>query len=261
MPILDFDKLTPDNQAVKDLKDLIQLTVFQNEDMERFMTFMPNVTNGKKAGFIGEMEDIGVAGSGCDPEYKKVAIAAAQKEWEIGDWQIPLEMCYTDLENTIAKYCLKTGTNIGDLTSTEYMDGIVLPKLSEAMMKMMWRFTWFGDKSAASVTGGGQITDGVNIELFKTCDGFSNVCLPSVPTMPNSTLKLQPTQKNHMHYKIKDERNRHCHINIRCDVARCRQPDFPKRRMRNFRHQVNVRCSDSRYERKVQGNHALGSCI
>lgn len=45
---LDFDKLTPDNQAVKDLKDLIQLTVFQNEDMERFMTFMPNVTNGKK---------------------------------------------------------------------------------------------------------------------------------------------------------------------------------------------------------------------
>lgn len=48
MPILDFDKLTPDNQAVKDLKDLIQLTVFQNEDMERFMTFMPNVTNGKK---------------------------------------------------------------------------------------------------------------------------------------------------------------------------------------------------------------------
>lgn len=71
MPILDFDKLTPDNQAVKDLKDLIQLTVFQNEDMERFMTFMPNVTNGKKAGFIGEMEDIGIAGSGCDPEYKK----------------------------------------------------------------------------------------------------------------------------------------------------------------------------------------------
>ena len=84
MPILDFDKLTPDNQAVKDLKDLIQLTVFQNEDMERFMTFMPNVTNGKKAGFIGEMEDIGVAGSGCDPEYKKVAIAAAQT------WKTPL---------------------------------------------------------------------------------------------------------------------------------------------------------------------------
>ena len=60
MPILDFSKLTPDNQAVKDLKDLIELTVFQNEDMERFMTFMPKVTNGKKVGFIGEMEDVGI---------------------------------------------------------------------------------------------------------------------------------------------------------------------------------------------------------
>ena len=55
------------------------------------------------------------------------------------------EMCYTDLENTIAKYCLKTGTNIGDLTSTEYMDGIVLPKLSgsydenDVAFYMVWR--------------------------------------------------------------------------------------------------------------------------
>ena len=61
MPILDFDKLTPDNQAVKDLKDLIQLTVFQNEDMERFMTFMPNVTNGKKTGIIVTGKQIGRA--------------------------------------------------------------------------------------------------------------------------------------------------------------------------------------------------------
>lgn len=170
--MLDFSKLTPDNQAVKDLKELIQLTVFLSEDMAQFMTFMPKVTTGKKLGFIGEMEDVGKADAGCDPTYQKVAIAAAQKEWELGSWEVPLEMCYADLENTIAQYCLKTGTEIADLTSTEYMDGIVLPKLKEAMMKMLWRFTWFGDKNATDITAGGQITDGLNIELFKTCDGF-----------------------------------------------------------------------------------------
>lgn len=158
MPILDFSKLTPDNQAVKDLKDLIELTVFQNEDMERFMTFMPKVTNGKKVGFIGEMEDVGIAGAGCDPEYQKVAIAAAQKVWEIGDWQVPLEMCYEDLENTIAKYCLKTGTNIADLTSTEYMDGIVLPKLTEAMMKIIIRKSKFPQNPKRSVRFSGKRT-------------------------------------------------------------------------------------------------------
>lgn len=107
MSILDFAKLTPDNQAVKDLKDLIQLTVFQNEDMERFMTFMPNVTNGKKAGFIGEMEDIGVAGSGCDPEYKKVAIAAAQRNGKSGIgkflWKCAIQTWKTPSPSTALK--------------------------------------------------------------------------------------------------------------------------------------------------------------
>lgn len=170
--MLDFSKLTPDNQAVKDLKELIQLTVFQDEKLEQFMTFIPKVTTGKKLGFVGEMEDVGTAGAGCDPNYQKVKIAAAQKVWELGDWEVPIEMCYSDLENTIAQYCLKTGTDIADLTSTEYMSEIVYPKLQDAMMKMLWRFAWFGDKDATSIAGGGQITDGLNVELFKTCNGF-----------------------------------------------------------------------------------------
>lgn len=48
MPKLDFEKLTPSNQAVQDLRELMELTVFQNEDLARFMTFVPNVTNGKR---------------------------------------------------------------------------------------------------------------------------------------------------------------------------------------------------------------------
>lgn len=84
MPKLDFEKLTPSNQAVQDLRELMELTVFQNEDLARFMTFVPNVTNGKKVGFVGEMEDVGKSGGGCNPTYKSVKIAAAEKEWELG---------------------------------------------------------------------------------------------------------------------------------------------------------------------------------
>lgn len=38
MPILDFSKLTPDNQAVKDLKDLIELTVFHQVYLQPIIT-------------------------------------------------------------------------------------------------------------------------------------------------------------------------------------------------------------------------------
>lgn len=172
MPKLDFEKLTPSNQAVQDLRELMELTVFQNEDLARFMTFVPNVTNGKKVGFVGEMEDVGKSGGGCNPTYKSAKIAAAEKEWELGSWEIPLSLCYKDLENTIAQYCLKKGTDISDLTTSQYMSGIVEPKLSNAMMKMLWRFVWFGDKDAKNISSSGQITDGLDTKLFDTCDGF-----------------------------------------------------------------------------------------
>lgn len=175
--LISWDKLsslTPSNGAIQSLKDLLVAENFIDEDLERFFTLRQNVNNGDKLGWVGNMEDVGWAGSGCNPEYKKAAVNFAEKEWEIGDWQIPLEWCYTELENTIAEYCLKKGTDIGDLTSTEYMTDIVYPALTLAMKHMMWRFIWFGDKDAKNIaeTNGGVITAGVDVELFKTANGF-----------------------------------------------------------------------------------------
>ena len=138
-------KLTPDNGAVKSLKDLLIATNFVDEELERFFTLRQNVHNGDKL---------------------------AQKEWAIGDWQIPLKWCYTDLQGTIAEYCLKTGTDIGDLTSTEYMDDIVMPALDLAIKRMMWRLIWFGDKDAKAATSSGVITADVDVDLFKPTNGF-----------------------------------------------------------------------------------------
>ena len=167
-----ISSLTPDNGAIKSLKDLLIMTNFLDEDLERFFTLRQNVHNGDKLGWEGEMDDVGWNGSGCNPSFKNVNVHFAEKEWSIGDWQIPLKWCYTDLINTIAEYCLKTGTDIGDLTSTEYMDDIVLPALDLAVRHMMWRFIWFGDKDVKNASLSGQITDGVDVELFKTANGF-----------------------------------------------------------------------------------------
>lgn len=73
--------------------------------------------------------------------------------------------------NTIAEYALKTGTNIGDLTSTDIMDVIIYPALELSIKRMFWRFIWFGDKEAQNASTG-QITEGVDVELFKPCNGF-----------------------------------------------------------------------------------------
>ena len=178
------NKLTPSNGAIKDLKELLILTTFMSEELEKYFTFMQNVNTGDKLGWTGEMNDVGWAGTSCNPTYKSFSIEAAQKEWTVGKWEIPLKLCYTELENTIAQYCLKSGTDIQDLTSTEYMDNIVLPALERAMYQMAWRIIWFGDTAATNITSStnsatppvttysGSIKAGVDVDLFKTCNGL-----------------------------------------------------------------------------------------
>ena len=167
-----LEDLTPSNGAIQSLKDLIIAELFTDPELEQFFTLRQNVHNGDKLGYVGSMTDVGWNGSGCNPTYKEATVSFLEKEWAIGDWQVPLKWCYTDLINTIAEYCLKTGTEIGDLTSTEYMDDIVYPALKEAMRLMMWRFIWFGDKDAKLASASGVITAGTDVELFKTTDGF-----------------------------------------------------------------------------------------
>ena len=179
-----FENLTVDNQAVKDLKELIPLSIMQDEDFNKYIHLVP-AKDGERLGFIGDMNDVGIAGSGCDPVYQEVGVGNSEKIWSLGDWQIPIKICYESLKGTIAEYSLKTGTDIADLTSTEFMSYILRPALETAMKRMIWRFGWFGDKAASDITGGGVIKDGVNVNLFKTCDGLFKRLLTQIAANPD----------------------------------------------------------------------------
>lgn len=161
-------QLTKDNHAIKDLRDLMVMTNFTDEKMEQFFTFKQNVAQGEKLGWVGEMEEIGWKGAPCYPEYRTPAISAAEKEWDLGAWQVPLKWCYEEFLNTMAEYALKTGTDIHDLTGTDIMDVLIAPALEESYRRMFWRFIWFNDKDMQEES----ITPGMDVELFNTNDGL-----------------------------------------------------------------------------------------
>lgn len=168
-----FQNISVNPKDVTDLKDLIPLSIDQDEDFQRFIN-VKKVKNGDPVAFLGLGDEVGIAGSGCDPVYQEYGIANSQKRWTLGDWQIPLKICYESLQATIAEYTLKTGTEIGDLTSTEFMSYILRPALEFQMKRMIWRFAWFGDTAANKQAQGGVLTDDENLrkELFTTCDGL-----------------------------------------------------------------------------------------
>lgn len=178
-------KLEPENLA--SIKDAVQETFFKDEDFSSFVNIM-KVKNDDPIALIGEMEMVGKAGGGCDPTYEEKGIANSQKRWELGQWEIPIKICYEALKGSIAEYSLKTGTAIGDLTSTDFMT-IYTDALQRAMQQMIWRFGWFGDKSAALAgAGGGKLTAGSDVSMFNVCDGLFKRIFTATATKNHTTI-------------------------------------------------------------------------
>lgn len=167
--ILNFEA---SNGAIESLKELIKLAALPVEDIAKFVEIRGNVQNGQQLGWVGTIGNVGWSGGGCDPEYHKPDVKGLTKKWDMGEWSMPFELCYSDFENTIAEYALNHGTNVGDLTSTEIVSEILVPLIAQALSKMYWRIVWFGDKDAKNVADSGVITDGVDVSLFNMTDGL-----------------------------------------------------------------------------------------
>lgn len=162
-------KLEPENLA--SIKDAVQETFYNDEDFSSFVNIQ-KVKEKDPIALLGEMEMVGKKGGGCDPTYEEKGIANSQKRWEFGQWEIPVKICYEAIKGTIGEYSLKTGTAIGDLTSTDFM-AIYADALQRAMEQMIWRFGWLGDKEAALAgEGGGKLTAGLDVSNFNVCDGL-----------------------------------------------------------------------------------------
>lgn len=172
MSKINFKNFTVDNGAIQDLSELLFLSTFNDPDLEVVCTTETGVYNGKKLGYIDSLGDVGKNAKGCSPTYENINVTGVEKEWSLGDYQIPLKICYEDLENTIAKHCLNTGTQQSEVIGTVYWDKIVIPLLTRAMAEMILRIAWFGDTAAKNIADSGLLTAGVNPNLFTMTDGF-----------------------------------------------------------------------------------------
>ena len=188
--MINWNQFTVDTGAITDLRELLFLTVYDDPDIDLTIKNETGVTNGKKLGYIDSMGDVGEARSGCDPQYSKVNVTGIQKEWELGDWEIAKEICYDELENTIAEDSLNTGTDRAYLQDTPYWDQVLMPLLEKAMKEMFWRIVWFGDKDAKNIADGGILKAGINPKLFNMCDGLWKRLQAIIAANPNQHTEI-----------------------------------------------------------------------
>lgn len=165
---IDFSGLTPKNGAVAKLSELIFLEAIEDESiLNKIMTFVPGIEGGKKIGFVQPKGLFGKASQGCKPTYDTDMMTTSEKAWDPKEWQIAEQLCYADLEGTIAEKFPKNGSDVADLTDEEYLNQIVEPALQNAIVKLIIRLTWFGDTEIA-----GNLKEAENAQYFNLIDGF-----------------------------------------------------------------------------------------
>ena len=165
-----FNNIVLEPANIASLRDALIKKVVEDEDIRRVLS-IKKVKNGEPLAILGEMDAVGNVGTGCSPTFKQAGIGSTQQRWELGAWEIPLAICYEDLEETIAEYCLKSGTEIGDVQGTDFM-AVFLELLATQMKRMIWRLAWFGDTNADTIANGGTLTNGTDVTLFTICDGL-----------------------------------------------------------------------------------------
>ena len=178
--------LEPEN--LRSLRDAIIVKVLEDENLRRFCR-IKKVRNGEPLALIGEMDAVGHTGAGCNPTFEEIGIDNALKRWALGAWSIALEICYENLEETIAEYCLKSGTAIGDLSGTDFM-AIYTEMLTTQMRRMIWRMAWFGDTNMDTIANGGILANTEDPTLFTMCDGFFNRLQTIITNDPTKTTAI-----------------------------------------------------------------------
>lgn len=169
MAYLNNISFRPDD--IRDLRDLIITTLWTDEDFRKYVNLKPAM-NGENIGFVGDLGEVGKKGGNCNPTFASASLPNSQKVWTLGGWEIPIEICFEEIEATIAEWSMNTGTDAQDLTNTDFMNIILYPAIEKAVRRMFWRIAWFGDTAADTIANGGVLTNGTDKTLFTMCDGL-----------------------------------------------------------------------------------------
>lgn len=194
----DIYKLTADNQGLRDISELLFLDILRYGSLAEIVDMNYGLLSGKMLGGVGEFGLVGEKKNLCKPSFNNTKLDVTQKIWELGPLVIAEELCADDFEETIARFCMQTGTDRADMTDTDIMTMVIIPRLKTAIEKAVWRVVWLGDTSAAYVADSGSITDNPAFKLsfFNVADGLFKRLYNITATNPDQRITIDANQES-----------------------------------------------------------------
>ena len=177
MAIINPSDLTFSPEEVRSINETIFEEIYAKPAITEFLTPYENVKAGKQIVFMGVLN--GLVGqthdnNNCAPVENTAGITNTEKFWDPAFWDDRFSECWDDLIETFFVYSLKEGTERGDLTTTDFGQFFV-DRYKDALAEMFFRFVWFGDVDAATVSAspaGHFIAAGFAAKRWNLIDGI-----------------------------------------------------------------------------------------
>ena len=168
---IDFSALTFTAEQVRELNELLMLDYVKAEDFAKFHDVHDGIKADKEIGWLGQIGAIGKVSRGCNPADDTLSIPTVKKTWTPKEFDVRLSECYTDLASAMAVYARNNGTDVQDVSNTDYFN-ILLDRLGVGLQDFMWRL-WLMDTDAdTSNNSGGLIKIGTDLTLMRILDGY-----------------------------------------------------------------------------------------
>lgn len=177
MAIINPSDLTFSPEEVRSLNETIFEEIYAKPAITEFLTPYEGVKSGKQIVFMGVLNGlVGQAhdNTNCAPVENTAGITNTEKFWDPAFWDDRFSECWDDLIETFFVYSLKEGTERGDLTTTDFGQFFV-DRYKDALAEMFFRFVWFGDVDAATISAspaGNFLAAGFAAKRWNLIDGI-----------------------------------------------------------------------------------------
>lgn len=172
--IVDTAQLVFDRDDIQSLNELHFKKAFDLPEVTQFHTIYPNISAKTQIGIDGRMGYVGKAKSGCAFTADNSEVPLIEKEWDPQKFEIAMEQCVDNLDNTFWNFHLAAGKDNPDLTAAENFQAWFADKFDEASLAAVLRHVWFGDTAIANYSDSpaGVLTDGISETLYNVIDGL-----------------------------------------------------------------------------------------
>lgn len=171
MPIITPSQLTFNGTEARQFSEAIIEEGFLNPSLEELHLIFEDIVAKQQIPFIGRLSKITKKDLGCGTGKTSKNIPMSEKFWEPEQLKIWLSICYKEFDQTFMLYLRNKGIDYANLTDTEIFD-FLLSKVTEASPEDLLRFSWFGDKNAATIANSGVFTNGIDLTDYDQINGF-----------------------------------------------------------------------------------------